>query len=151
METATTANIRELVEPVLTDLGYELVELQLRNERVGLVLRLVIHRQGGISLDDCTTVSRTVGTLLEVEDPIGRPYHLEVSSPGLDRPLTTARDFARNMGQKVTISLAEGEETRTITGLVAGVDDIMVTVTVDEAPEQIALTAIVKARLVIEF
>ncbi len=151
METATTANIRELVEPVLTDLGYELVELQLRNERVGLVLRLVIHRQGGISLDDCTTVSRTVGTLLEVEDPIGRPYHLEVSSPGLDRPLTTARDFARNMGQKVTISLTEDEETRTITGLIAGVDDIMVTVTVDEAPEQIALTAIVKARLVIEF
>ncbi len=59
--------------------------------------------------------------------------------------------LARNMGQKVTISLAEGEETRTITGLIAGVDDIMVTVTVDEAPEQIALTAIVKARLVIEF
>jgi ribosome maturation factor RimP len=151
METATTANIRELVEPVLTDLGYELVELQLRNERVGLVLRLIIHRQGGISLDDCTTVSRMVGALLEVEDPIGKPYHLEVSSPGLDRPLTTARDFARHMGEKVTISLVQGEETRTVTGLIAGVDDIMVTVTVDEAPEQIALTAIVKARLVIEF
>jgi ribosome maturation factor RimP len=151
METAATANIRELVEPVLTDLGYELVELQLRNERVGLVLRLVIHRQGGITLDDCTTVSRSIGPLLEVEDPIGKPYHLEVSSPGLDRPLATARDFARNMGQKVALTCTVGEEQRTVTGLIAGVDDMMVTVTVDEAPEQIALTAIAKARLVIEF
>ena len=151
MEAATTAQVRQLVEPVLTDLGYELVELQLRNERVGLVLRLTIHRDGGISLDDCTAVSRAVGPLLEVEDPIGRPYHLEVSSPGLDRPLTTVRDFARNIGKKVAITCHWNGETRTVTGIITGVDDIMVTLTVDGAPEQIAVAAVIKARLVIEF
>lgn len=151
METATVAQIRQLVEPVLADLGYELVELQLRNERVGLVLRFIIHREGGLTLDDCSTVSRTVGPLLEVEDPIGKPYHLEVSSPGLDRPLTTTRDFERNRGQKVTITFRIGDKTQTVTGHIAGADDILVTVTVDGAPEQIALTTIVKAMLVIEF
>lgn len=151
METATVARVRQLVEPALTDMGYELVELQLRNEQIGLVLRLIIYRDAGISLDDCTRVSRAIGPLLEVEDPIGKAYHLEVSSPGLDRPLTTSRDFERNMGQKVTIIFKVGEETRNVTGLIAGVDDIKVTITVDGAPEEIALAEIVKARLVIEF
>ena len=151
METATVARVRQLVEPVLTELGYELVELQLRNEQIGLVLRVILYKEGGISLDDCATTSRTIGHLLEVEDPIGKPYHLEVSSPGLDRPLTTARDFARNMGQKVEVKLMVGEETRNIIGLVAGVDEIKVIITVDGAPEQIVLTDIVKAKLVIEF
>lgn len=151
METPTIARVRQLIEPALIDMGYELVELQLRNEQIGLVLRLIIYREGGITLEDCTLVSRAIGPLLEVEDPIGRAYHLEVSSPGLDRPLTTARDFARNMAQKVTITLKVGEGTRNVTGLIAGVDDTKVTITVDGAPEQIALTEIVRARLVIEF
>lgn len=151
METATTARIRQLVEPVLTELGYELVELQLRNEQLGLVLRLIIYKDGGISLDDCSMVSRTVGPLLEVEEPIARAYHLEVSSPGLDRPLKTERDFARNMGQKVEVVFRVGEVTKNVVGTIAGVNEIMVTITVDGAPEQIALADIVKAKLVIEF
>ena len=151
METAATAQIRQLVEPVLTDLGYELVEVQLRTEQIGLVLRFILYREGGISLDDCSRVSRTIGHLLEVEDLIGKAYHLEVSSPGLDRPLTTARDFARNMGQKVTIKYTVDEKTRDVTGLIAGVDEKEVTITIDGAPEQIVLTDVVKAKLVIEF
>lgn len=151
METAATAQVRQLVEPLLTDLGFELVEVQLRNEPIGLVLRLIIYKQGGVSLDDCSTVSRTVGHLLEVEDPITKAYHLEVSSPGLDRPLTTERDFIRNLGQKVTIKFRVGEETRHITGLIAGVDETKGVVTVEGTPEQIALADIVRAKLVIEF
>lgn len=151
METATMAKVRHLVEPVLTELGYELVELQLRNEQIGLVLRLILHKEGGIGLEDCSKTSRTIGHLLEVEDPIGKAYHLEVSSPGLDRPLTTVRDFTRNMGQKVEIKFRLGETTRKVIGFIADVDEIMVTITVDGAPEQIALTDIVKATLLIEF
>ena len=151
MESATMAKVRQLVEPVLTDLGYELVELQFRTEQVGLVLRLILHKEGGIGLDDCSTTSRTIGHLLEVEDLIGKAYHLEVSSPGLDRPLTTDRDFARNMGQKVEMKLRVGEATRNVIGFIADVNEIMVIITVDGAPEQIALTDIVKAKLVIEF
>lgn len=151
MESATVAQIGALVEPVLTDLACELVEIQLRNEQIGLVLRVVIHKEGGVSLDDCTAVSRAVGSLLEVEDPIGKPYHLEVSSPGLDRPLRTARDFARNLGQKVGITLRRGEELAMVTGTIVGVDDIKVAFEVDGRPEEVPLTDIVKARLVIEF
>lgn len=151
METAATAQIRQLVEPVLTDMGYELVEVQLRTEQIGLVLRFILYREGGISLDDCSKVSRTIGHLLEVEDLIGKAYHLEVSSPGLDRPLTTARDFARNMGQKVTIKYMVKGDTRDVIGLIAGVDEKEVTITIDGAPEQIVLTDVVKAKLVIEF
>lgn len=151
METATTARVRQLIEPVLTELGYELVEVQLRNEQLGLVLRLIIYQDGGISLDDCSAVSRTIGPLLEVEEPIAKAYHLEVSSPGLDRPLKTARDFARNMGQKVEAVFREGEATKNVIGTIADVNEIMVTITVDGAPEQIALADIVKVKLVIEF
>lgn len=151
METATITRVRQLIEPVLIELGYELVELQLRNEQLGLVLRLIIYKDGGISLDDCSSVSRTIGHLLEVEEPIAKAYHLEVSSPGLDRALKTERDFARNMGLKVEAAFREGEATRNVIGTIAGVNEIMVTITVDGAPEQIALADIVKAKLVIEF
>ncbi|MDD5759466.1 MAG: ribosome maturation factor RimP [Desulfobulbaceae bacterium] len=151
METATTARVRQLVEPVLIELGYELVELQLRNEPLGLVLRLIIYKDGGISLDDCSEVSRSISPLLEVEEPITRAYHLEVSSPGLDRPLRTERDFARNMGKKIEAVYRVEEVTRNVVGTIAGVNEIMVTITVDGAPEQIALADIVKAKLVIEF
>ncbi len=151
MKTATMVKVRQLLEPVLNDLGFELVELQLRTEQIGLVLRLIIYKEGGIGLDDCSKVSRTIGHLLEVEDPIGKAYHLEVSSPGLDRPLTTERDFARNIGQKVEVKFKAGEITRNVIGCIAGVNEIMVTITLDGAPEQIALTDIVKAMLLIEF
>lgn len=151
METTTMAQVRQLVEPVLTELGYELVELQLRKEQIGLVLRLIIHKEGGIGLDDCSTVSRAIGHLLEVEDPIGKPYHLEVSSPGLDRPLTTARDFVRNLGKKVDIRYTVGEEMRNVIGIIAEVEESKVTITIDGAPGQIPLSDIVKAKLVIEF
>lgn len=99
MGTETIERVTEIIQPVLDDLGLELVELQLRSEgKKGLVLRIIIFKEGGVSLDDCAQVSREVGFLLEVEDPIGRSYVLEVSSPGLDRPLKTERDFERNKG-----------------------------------------------------
>jgi len=151
METPTQAKVRQLVEPVLTELGLELVELQLRTEQIGLVLRLIIHKEGGVSLDDCAKTSRMVGHLLEVEDPISKAYHLEVSSPGLDRPLTTFRDFSRNLGQLVSVDYRLGEIRHHVTGVIAGVDEELVTLTVEGAPQQIALTDIVKAKLVIEF
>lgn len=151
METPTQAKVRQLVEPVLTELGLELVELQLRTEQIGLVLRLTIYREGGVSLDDCAKTSRMVGHLLEVEDPISKAYHLEVSSPGLDRPLTTPRDFTRNLGQLVAVDYRLGETRHHVAGVIAGVDEELVTLTVEGAPQQIALADVVKAKLVIEF
>ena len=95
--------ITAVIGPVVVEKGYELVEIQFRNEQHGWVLRIIIYKEEGIGVDDCAAVSREVGHILEVEDVIQQKFHLEVSSPGLDRPLTTSRDFLRNIGKKVKI------------------------------------------------
>ncbi len=147
----TTDQIKILLEPVLDDLGYELVELQLRNEQIGLVLRVIIYRPEGIALEDCRLVSREINHLLEVEDPISTPYNLEVSSPGLDRPLKTAQDFARNIGKKVQIFRNDETGQDEITGLISETNDQSVVISSKDSSEEISLHSINKAMLVIEF
>ena len=85
--------IETLIVPILDDFGYELVDLQYKKEGSSMALCLLIDKPGGITLDDCVTVSREVGAILEIEDPIKAAYRLEVSSPGLDRPLKKPADF----------------------------------------------------------
>ena len=154
MDSESARKVQALVEPVLAEMGYELVDLQLRNELVGLVMRLIIYKEEGITIADCSAVSREVSHLLEVEDPIVRSYHLEVSSPGLDRPLVSRRDFDRNKGKKVKIKFHAGEQVETVIGTVAGTTTAMVELTIAEESEeskQILLEKVVKAKLVIEF
>lgn len=95
--------IRALVLPVLEEKGRELVDVEYQREGQGWVLRLYIDQPGGVTLDACVEVSREVGVLLEVEDPIETAYNLEVSSPGLDRPLTKPADFERFSGRLAKI------------------------------------------------
>ena len=93
----------DLLEPVVTGMGYELVEIEYNpGSRHGL-LRLYIDHEDGIVLDDCTDVSHQVSALLDVEDPIAGRYSLEVSSPGLDRPLRGIKDYERFTGEIVKI------------------------------------------------
>lgn len=101
------AAIEQYAEPLLREMGLELVEVQFRREGHGWVLRLFIDREQGVSLDDCTAVSRAIGTWLDVEDLIEHAYHLEVSSPGLERPLKRIEDFQRFSGKKAKIRLKE--------------------------------------------
>jgi ribosome maturation factor RimP len=93
------AKAAEVLEPQ----GVELVDVGYRREGGQWVLRLYIDRPGGVTLDDCAKVSRQVGDLLEVSDSIDHAYTLEVSSPGLDRPLKKESDFARYQGREVRI------------------------------------------------
>ena len=93
---ALIARLAAMLEPLVVDLELELVELQFRREPAGWVLRLIIDGPQGISLDDCSRVSREAGHLLEVEDPIEWPYRLEVSSPGLDSRCTTCGGTCTN-------------------------------------------------------
>ena len=99
--------IEEFAEALLPSLGLELVEVQFRREGHGWVLRLFIDCEGGVSLDNCTEVSREVSRFLDVEDLIGHAYHLEVSSPGLERPLRSLADFQKFSGEKARIRLRE--------------------------------------------
>ena len=133
--------------------GMELVEVLFKMGKGRALLQVFIDKPGGVTLDDCQAVSRELGTLLDVEDVISGAYVLEVSSPGLDRPLKTARDFERNLGKAVTVK-ARGEQGRSVTvaGTVARVKGNTVEVTADEGEVvSVKLADIVKAKLRLEF
>jgi len=94
------------IERIVAFAGLELVQLEARRESGGTVLRLYIDREGGVTLDDCAKISRQVSAELDADDPIPGRYTLEVSSPGLDRPLSKDRDFERFSGNTVRIVTA---------------------------------------------
>jgi len=97
--------VQEFVEALLPSLGLELVEIQYRQEGEGWVLRLFIDGPDGIGIDQCTKVSREVSFFLDVEDLVPHSFTLEVSSPGLERPLRSAADFERFKGKKARVRL----------------------------------------------
>lgn len=137
---------------MLASLGFELVEVQLRTEQIGLVLRVIIYKEGGISVGDCSAVSREVAPLLEVEDIISKAYHLEVSSPGLDRPLRTERDYSRNIGKKIKLTFDDVEKVhRTVVGIIVSCANDLLEIQDDRAVQVINLADVTKAKLVIEF
>ena len=122
--------IETLVLPILDDLGYELVDLQLQQDGKQLALRIFVDKPAGITLDDCVEVSREVSAILEVEDPIKAAYRLEVSSPGLDRPLKKAADFERFVGKKARLKSKNlidpdqrGTTRKTFVGTLLGFED----------------------------
>jgi len=99
--------IRVLAGEVAEGMGVELVDVELLGSGRRTLLRITIDREGGVTVDDCEAFSKDIGALLDVEDPFQGRYTLEVSSPGLDRPLKGAADFRRNRGRLVNISLKE--------------------------------------------
>jgi len=106
--------VRGYLLTLLPSLGLELFDLQFRREGHGWVLRVFIDGPESISLDHCTAVSRELSQYLDVEDLIGHAYHLEVSSPGLERPLRTLGEFERFCGKKVKIRLHDAIDERKI-------------------------------------
>jgi len=95
--------IEELITPVIEDEGYELVELKLSRYKKSSRLQLFVDSDHGVNIDNCARLSKAVEPVLEGEDMFPYGYVIEVSSPGLDRPLTTARDFKRRIGERVRI------------------------------------------------
>lgn len=139
-----------LVQPVVEELGLELVEVQYRSENAGWVLRLIIYRSGGVKLEDCARISRQVSYLLDVEDVIPHKYYLEVSSPGLDRPLRTIRDFERNIGAKVKLKVSNNDVTGSFTGKIVAVKENEIELLNKTGREFVNIHDISKAKLVIE-
>ncbi len=100
--------VRELLLPILEEGGFELVDIEFVREPIGWVLRIYADRpQGGITISDCQWISERIGTLLDVEDVIPHSYNLEVSSPGLDRPLKGQKDFEKHKGIVVKVKTTE--------------------------------------------
>jgi len=157
----TLEKIERIVLPILADLGMELVELEYQKEGREWVVRIFLDKVGGVNLDDCAIASREVGTVLEVEDVVSEAYRLEVSSPGLDRPLKKAADFQRFVGELAKIKTFEkmdpdgrGQERKTFVGRLLGFEEGRVRIQqLDKKGGEVsfALEEIAKANLEPEF
>ena len=114
MSDAVIHRVREFADSLLPAMGLELFDVQFRREGHGWVLRLVVDREEGVKLDDCSRVSRETSDFLDVEDIIEHPYHLEVSSPGLERPLRTVEECRRHLGKKARFKVKEEVDSRRV-------------------------------------
>lgn len=145
--------VEERVETIITHaveaLGYELVGIEFQQEQGGHVLRVYIDNPRGISVDDCAHVSYQVSGVLDVEDPIPEAYRLEISSPGLDRPLFKLADYERFAGERVQLRLTElWQGRRKLTGELRGVMGEEVVIEVDGSELRVPAALIRRARLV---
>jgi ribosome maturation factor RimP len=143
--------VRQAALPILQSQGLELVDLEYQREAQGWVLRFYIDREGGITVEDCAEVSGELGAVLEVRDLIVNPYVLEVSSPGLTRPLKKPEDFDKYRNRLVkmkTFKPVEGR--RNFRGILLGLEGEKVHLEVDGRYYEIPLQAIAKANLEIE-
>ena len=139
------------LQSFLPSLGLELFDVQFRREGHGWVLRVFIDSESGISLDNCSDVSRELGQYLDVEDLIDHAYHLEVSSPGLERPLRSKEDFAKYRGKSAKVKVHEAiDGLKVLEGIIDNVvnDNIFLKLT-DGNSVQFTFEMINKARLTI--
>ncbi|HUR41373.1 MAG TPA: ribosome maturation factor RimP [Verrucomicrobiae bacterium] len=143
----------ELLEPLVESLGYELVLLEFNAHKGSALVRLFIDAVGGVSLGDCEKVSREVEGRLDVEDPIAQNYRLEVSSPGLDRPLVKPDHFERFAGQVARVQLTAPQAgRRKFEGVLRGLrNDAVVLETTDAGTIEVQLGNIERARLVPDY
>lgn len=146
----TSSYLMELIEPVVRSLGCQLWGLEYHSSgRHRGVLRLYIDKSEGVDLSDCERVSRQVSSVLDVEDPIQGEYNLEVSSPGMDRPLYTLEQFAAYAGEEVKIRLhAPFEGRRQFKGRLNGVEEDEVKLVVEDQEYLLPIESIDKANVV---
>ena len=143
--------LARLVEPMLVREGFELVDVEVVGSGPSTILRLFIDKPGGVTLDDCAFVSEGVDAVLDVEDPFETSYNLEVSSPGLDRPLRKRSDFERYTGRKVKVKTygpIEGAGARKVfPGVLKGLRGESVVIDVDGTEFEVPLESVAKANL----
>jgi len=137
-ETGQEARIAAIIEPVASDLGYDLVRVKVLPDN-GCTLQIMAENADGqFSISDCEKLSRDVSPTLDAEDPIEREYHLEVSSPGIDRPLVRARDFARWQGHEARIELRDMIDGRKrFRGEIVASDEASVTLSLPDLPAEV--------------
>ena len=147
MSSPATAELRRVLEPVVSEAGYDLEDVVVTPAGRRRLVRIVVDRDGGVSLDDVADVSRAASEALDASDDMlgNAPYVLEVTSPGVDRPLTEPRHWRRNVGRLVTVHLREGEpRTGRLTAATDG------DITLDDG-EPLALGGVVKGVVQVEF
>ena len=139
-KTAIDRRLAEIVTPAIEGLGYELVRIRLQGGRTATLQIMADRPDGGINVDDCAKISTAVSAVLDVEDPIEDNYHLEVSSPGIDRPLTRLKDFdawADYEARIETTELIDGR--RRFKGTLAGTEGDEVLIELEEGGELVTI------------
>lgn len=148
----TTEKIRDIASSLCDAEGMEFVHSEFLSQGGRRILRIYIDREGGVSLDDCTLISRQIGDMLDVLLENSGAYTLEVSSPGLNRPLAKESDFIRFKGKKARIKLKSLiNDQKTFTGILHGIEDGKVLIETARGNAHIPLENISTARLVYEF
>ena len=147
---AIDRRLAALVGPTIEGLGFELVRLRLMSGRRALLQIMAERPDGGIEVEDCARISRSVSALLDVEDPISGEYTLEVSSPGIDRPLTRLKDFERWNGYEARLETTEPiDGRRRFRGMLAGVQDGEVLIEIAEGTIGLDFELLADAKLVL--
>ena len=152
VETGLEARVANIVGPVAAGLGYRLVRVRLSGLNGGTLQIMAERPDGTMSVEDCAEVSRAVSALLEVEDPIHGAFTLEVSSPGIDRPLTRLKDFERFAGFEAKLELQMPHEgQRRFRGRLRGVEGDTIIVLLDEGERElrVSFAEMAKAKLVL--
>ncbi|WP_154222594.1 ribosome maturation factor RimP [Marinicella rhabdoformis] len=140
--------LSQLIAPIVEDLGFAFWGLEYLPQKNGAMLRVFIDAENGVGVNDCAKCSREISGVLEVEDPISSAYILEVSSPGMDRVLFSAKQIADYMGQPVQVKLAQAVDgARNIKGNITAVDGELITVSNEQKDYQFEFDNVMKARL----
>jgi ribosome maturation factor RimP len=149
-KTAMDVRIAEIVTPVIEDLGFELVRLRLMSGKTPTLQIMAERPDGGIEVDDCATISTAVSAVLDVEDPIVEEYHLEVSSPGIDRPLTRLKDFDTWDGYVAKIETTQAiDGQRRFKGTLAGTEGTEVLIEIEQGTIGLQFDWLSDAKLVL--
>lgn len=149
MNKSLTDKISELITPVVEALGYEMWGCELKGSGQHMIVRIYIDSANGVTVDDCSRVSNQISGILDVEDIIPGRYDLEVSSPGLNRPLFTAEQFGRFIGERVKVKLKTPiSGRRNYTGEIKAIELDKINIEVDNETIKIAMRNIDKANIV---
>ena len=153
MEASSRLDIREqlrsVVEPTIEQEGYRLIAIEISGDTSGDIVRLYCDSPG-FGVDDCAKISRALSPVLDVEDPMSGPYRLEVSSPGIDRPIQSAEDFVRYKGYRAKLRLIPGSERRRFSGVLQGIDDGYILIEVDGEQHRVPLNQLDWGHLVLD-
>lgn len=144
---AVQQRVRELLEPGVTAAGYDLVAVEMTGDQGGPILRLTIDRVGGVDVGDCARVTRAVSPELDVADPVPGAYRLEVSSPGIERPVERITDYRRFVGYGFKLRMTPGTGRKRFTGRLLAMEGDLLTLLVDGVEHKIPLADIERAHL----
>jgi ribosome maturation factor RimP len=141
--------IEKIAEPILAQEGFDLVEIKLSRFKKNYRLQIFADSDHGITIDECAFLSRLVGTALDTSDVIENKYVLEISSPGLDRPLHSDRDFKRKIGEAMAVDVIEDGRERTVKGTLTSVENDMLILDGEDGGEKIALAHVRQGKIIL--